>query len=257
MIKYELRPATKRRGPVKLVEHVMLSESTGFRSIYGFDATTAAIIIAANSTAGLDALPVYGHEVLIDFDDQYTAASELATWLKEHNINFHRFFSGGRSIHFHIKTELLTGVALPYRHKCWVKEVAPKADMTIYMKTGMFRLEGTYHVKYPGQRKKLLETFDGDLLTVPEPAQPFVRLSTESSRGSEEAAMWANKMEMRAVSEGTTGRNLHAFTMIKRMFEAGFSAKDAAGKVLEWNRNLCSPPLREIELIGLIRKVYR
>lgn len=256
MISYELRPQVRRSGKVRLVPHSELAAHTGFRSIYGFDETTAAIIRDANSTAGLDELPVYGHELLIDFDNQDRAAFELADRLRGRQIGFQRFHSGGRSIHFHIETQPLTGIDLPWRQKSWILENAPLADKSIYIKTGMFRLEGTYHVNYPGQCKKLLETYDGRPLTLPEAKPQPVRLSTISSRGCEEAALWVSKMGMIEIEAGTTGRNLHAFTLIKRCLEAGYSAVEAEERAAKWNADMCRPPLPEFEVLNLVRKVY-
>ena len=90
MIKYEVRPAVRRMGRVKLVSYNELDQHTGFRSMFGFDEDTVNLIKDNNSTAGLEGIPIYGDEVLIDFDDEYEAADELAETLREKGIGFRK-----------------------------------------------------------------------------------------------------------------------------------------------------------------------
>ena len=252
MIKYEIRASVRRNTQIRLVRASELSEYTGFRSVYGFDESVSDMIEYLGSTAGLDDFPVYSDVLLVDFDDEWKAADRLAEKLKRWGTGYKRYHSGGRSAHFHIPIRPLKGLDIPHRQKLWMEKHAPRADMSIYNKSSLFRLEGTYHRKYPGECKRLVEEFEGELLEIPKVRRKFIRHSDISTRSPEEAAIWVTRNEMSPAGEG--GRNRHCHMLLKRCIEAGYDEDIAAEKAFRWNYKYCSPPMDDGEVSQIIRK---
>ena len=154
----EWRPTVRRRGKIQLVPVDELYRYTGFRSVYAYNNEVYRHILDTNSTKGLHGSTVYSDMLLLDFDDCAPKALEFQGFLERNNINYQRFTSGNRSIHFHVElVEPMMGASVPWQQKRWVQQNAEGADISFYHPSGMYRLTGTYHIKNPGHKKCILD----------------------------------------------------------------------------------------------------
>jgi len=258
MIKYEVRGTVKRiKYPIKLVPAEELNNYTGFRSVYGYTSEACDFITSNGSTAGLDNFEVYADELLIDFDDAEEQADKLSFLLRKMNINFKRFCSGGRSSHFHINIVPISSTTTNFRQRNWVEKHAPGADMSVYAKSSIFRLEGTYHQSYPGQKKVLTDENGGDILDIPDEGVSYMPYHTNKTRTPEESLIWAKRLSVTHIESGTTGRNLNGSMILWRCREAGVADGDAETMLNEWNVNYCNPPLSDEQIDYIVRKIHR
>ncbi len=247
----EIRPAVRRRGPLHLVPAKERWEHTGFTSVYAFPAATAAKIREQRSTKGLAQCSVYSDCLFTDYDNEEGAAEEFGALLRDQGVGFTKWHSGGRSIHYHVGLKPMLGVGVPYSQRQWMAKHAPKADLAIYTHAGLYRLPGTYHFKYPGQRKKLLENNAGNDLEIP--LQPQISVTVDPGEGEEGYYRFLGKLlEFRVRSN----RHIHAYKICKAALSAGVEADRTRHLLFQWNQTNCHPPKDEWKLTKLLENVY-
>lgn len=254
---FELRKTTVRLGPVRLVSREELDISTGFRSVYCFGQDAVAHIKLTNSTAGLKGLDLYSNELLVDFDNQPEAALKFEQFLQ--NYNYSKWDSGGRSIHFHVAIEPMSGPTVPESHKEFMQQIAPLADMSIYKTSGMYRLPGTFHHKYRGNFKyKLYEQTNKPLLKIntikSSPTKLTPALPYDDSTDLRPYLLFQS---FKKVVEGTVGRNNHVFILAALCRDTGMASEEALELITSWNLSCCHPPLQTSGIIATINSAYR
>jgi hypothetical protein len=198
--------------------------------------------------------PVYSDLLLVDFDDQPEAAHAMAEALREYD--WVKFDSGGRSIHLHVRIEPMLGPWVPALQKAYMEQNFPKADLSIYRTSGIYRMAGTYHEKYPGRRKEIIETnITGKslILNVAIP-EPTVALPPKDDEDLQD--LLGNLLGMQ-IGKGTTGRNYHAFKIAKVANRLGLDSGSTERLVDIWNSTLCNPPLDENSIRAAIKSAYR
>jgi hypothetical protein len=218
------------------------------------------MIIDQNSTRGLASMPIYADEVLVDFDNNELAATKAIEWLTQRELGFTAWHSGGRSIHLHIPCEPMTGLGVSGIHKRFVMANMAGADLSFYHGAGMFRLPGTLHEANPGQYKKLLNIYEGKLLSlqmyIPDyEVSPKYSLRAESERSTEESEKMLTYLMFRQVTEG--GRNRHAYTIARTCTDLGYSYKKTREILDMWNETSCRPMLSESELYTTATSAFK
>lgn len=249
----EIRPAVQRRGKIKLVNLSERFDHTGFTSMYAYTASTAALIKAKNSTAGLTNIPVYSDLLFVDFDNQEEAATLFEKMLQTDQIKFEVYHSGGRSIHFHIYIYPMSGPNVPFSQRHWMEQHAPLADMSIYKHTGIYRLPNTYHNKYPGNKKRLLRSYEGELLKIENRPKISVALD-DDPKDKEYYSRRVGYLLTQEVGEG--GRHQHLLDLACSLRDAGQSEAMARFKLNLYNTDKCFPPKKPYELEKLLRWAY-
>jgi hypothetical protein len=251
----EIRTTVIRNGTPRLVPYKDKGKYTGFTSVYGFLEDAADQINRSGSTKNISRLPVYSDVLYVDFDNQDEAAKEMESMLRDRNISFSMYHSGGRSIHFHVDIEPMAGVNVPDSQKYWMQENAPLADMSIYRHTGMYRLPFTFHAKYPGKQKKLLGCNEGAKLKIEN--RPIVKVSmvdTDENMSAKEHYKILGRLLHMPAAEGD--RHRHALKIVTACKHSGESDDDARRLVGMWNKDACSPPKADWELDKIVRWVY-
>lgn len=156
--------------PPRYVPFEVLGQLRGFQSAFGVSKEQAAFNIRRGSTRGLK-FPVYCDVLLVDFDNQKTAADLFERRLNHEKAAYIRADSGGRSDHFHVAIVPIYGMDVPYSIKQWMAENAPGSDLSFYICGGNFRLFGTRHEK-TGRIKSVVKTERGGRLSIPIVAEP-------------------------------------------------------------------------------------
>lgn len=259
-IYYEVRIGKTRRREPALVLKDSLDYYRGFRSVYGFPDETAEIIRTQKSTRNLGSTLLYSDELLIDFDNNESAADAAGNWASAEGLDFSVWHSGGRSIHLHIAIVPMLGLAIPYKQKKFVEKFIPGADMSFYHAAGMFRLPGTFHEKNPGMSKQILAYSAGDALNLEESLGQFnfepryTRIQNHLVN-KESQEMILNYLMFKTVNEG--GRNQHAYNIARACMDLGYTFQKTKEIVAYWNSTACSPALQDMELVTTIRSAYQ
>ena len=253
-ILYEIRRQVTRGGrAILLVPKQDLHNYTGFRSIYGFGSDAQEYILTEQTTAGLAGHNFYSDELLVDFDDEWDAAEELAEDLMPYS--YQMYDTGGRSIHFHIPITPMYGADTPAIQREWMKLYYPRSDTGIYKSSGIYRLPDTYHHKKIGAKKVLIEDNQGDTLEIGDVRPKTVwhtALSPEEEREDIERAL--DNLLMMSIREG--GRNTRAFN-IMRLCKLTGETYDSTLRLLNlWNEQFCHPPLGTQELRATLHSVF-
>lgn len=254
-ILYEHR-TTKRRiyYPPKLVD--TLAGLTGFRSIYGFPADTAAMIADHNGTWGLEGMPLYSDQLLVDFDDAPEAAKAMGDWLLSEGYSHSAWDSGGRSVHYHISIEPMLGANIQLIQRAWMRKYWPAADTSIYMTSGMFRLPGTYHDKNPGQRKTMKYGVEGSPLQLDDVRSPELNVYTAGMPTEDDTS--ERILDMLILTPASSGnRNNHMFKIAATCYQLGMDYEEAIRTVEAWNTTLCIPRQSSLDITSTVRSAYR
>jgi hypothetical protein len=224
----EIRPGLKRSGKINLVPTNRVSFYRGFRSVYAFDDATRDLILDTNSTANLRGTAVYADTLFTDFDDHNPV--DFRDFLVKSGLGYSEWYSGGRSYHFHIRLHPLCEVWLPQACKTWVRQHAPTADLSFYSTSGMYRLPGTFHSKYPGQSKQCLNFYDGTSLVleapeIPSSTHPFV------GKVPGDTDFWVLLHYPKPPGQRTS----YIWLLGTTAAEAGIGLADACRNILVWN----------------------
>lgn len=220
----------------------------GYRSVYGFSEVSCAYFRDINAVKNSRGMVVYCDELLVDIDDDETAAAELYRTLCELEVSFSTWNSGGRSIHFHIPHEPVWSSDLPYSHKMFLRSLGARVDESIYQSGRIFRLPGTVHEK-TGNKKVKLDEKDGKLLIVPiipTPQSSMMHLGVADGDGLGEFAILLNRLVTNPPGNGERNRKLYSSAC--SLYSCGFSS-DFVNEFLEKvNDELMDEPLEEAEL---------
>lgn len=232
----EIRATVRRVGRPKLVPLADVGNYRGFRSAFAFDRETVEDITEAGSTAGLARRAVFADTLFMDFDGHDPA--DFRAWLAGSGLAHEEWHSGGRSIHFHVALEPVFDAWVPAACKAWVKERAPTADVSFYHPAGMYRLPGTYHAKYPGKYKKLLNSCPGRRLALGAASAP---VRAPVPRSANEAEFYL--LLTQRVRQGR--RRPHLWLLATTGLELGMPFDVVLEHAHWWNREFCDPPHAE------------
>lgn len=256
MILYEHRGSKQRMNhEVRLVDREELENLVGYRSLYGFSPEAVEQIRQNKGTYNLNGFEFYSDELLVDFDNAPEAAEKMEDDLR--GYSYTKYDSGGRSIHFHIPIEPMHSAAVPLIQRQWMKHFYPEADESIYKTSGMFRLDGTYHEKNPGKRKRLLDARLGDMLVLgPVPGMEIPIPIWSGEAGDPE--MLSKNLDKLLLQEGKPGsRNQHTFKIAATCRDLGEPYQYTIELAKQWNRLMCSPPLSSVEVETTVYSAYR
>lgn len=256
MILYEHRVSQRRSGRPSLVAQDDLHELRGFQSVFGFPQATADFIERTGRTAGLDKLPLFCDTLFLDFDDKPESEKAALDWLRQNECQYKLYHTGGRGQHVHIPIRPIEGLSTLSSIKDFVEKTFPGADLSIYKTSGIYRLPGTFHEKYPGRRKELVALGGTRLLEVPEvqPATPVLRYSADSEGSQEDQTELAMAL-MRRAEEGS--RNVVMYTLARRAREAGLDYFETMALAAQYNDLQICPPLDSKEVLTSIISAFR
>ena len=250
----EIRASVVRAGPPRLVPYAERYNHTGFTSMYGYTQAAAEYIRQSSGTRGMKEFPIYSDTLFVDFDNEEEAADDFRGLVESLGHSFEMYHSGGRSIHFHIPIEPMFGQGVPDSQKYWMEQAAPAADMSIYRHAGLYRLPGTYHAKYPGQKKHLLYSSDGSILRIENRPQGQVVFEEEGPKDEAYFHDILGKLLHMRASEGD--RHKHAYKITMACRTSGKDEHYTRRLLGMWNRERCLPPKPDWELEKLINWVY-
>lgn len=247
----EIRATVRRTGPPILVPLEDVDNYTGFRSVYAYDRTVAQEIQAQGNTFNLRGKEVYSDCLLMDFDG--ADPINFREFLKREGIGYEEWHSGGRSVHIHIPIVPVFGDWVPAAQKAWVKEhCTDRADVSFYHPAGQFRLPRTFHFKYPGRCKMLIESHPGRVLEIakPEPKKRAHAATMLDGATREDFFMLATEHK----DEG--GRRPHIWKMCVAGIEAGMDEYDVLDHIRWWNTRFCAPPHADAVLIKQLEQAF-
>jgi hypothetical protein len=249
----EIRPTLKRIGPPVFVPIDRVYEYQGFRSIFGIKDLAAAKCKQEGSTAGLTDDDLYCDTLFLDFDNDTTAEDKARDALLDKKVKFSEYTTGGRGRHFHVPIRVLTSGSITSDVKGFVRDNFPGADLSIYKTSGIIRLPGTYHEKYPGRKKELIKTVRGGLLEIKQNDElyPMPKVVREVEENSTEALFSAL---FRPIKEG--GRNTKIFILGCLAKESGLPFDEALNMALKYNMTQVWPPLPDNEILATIRSSF-
>lgn len=150
--------------------------TVGFSSLYGVAAAEAAAIESAGTVAGFKGV-VWSERLWIDVDS-YAEADLVEAKLKEMNLDFVAYDSGGRGAHFGVLRPTLPSHLLPAQDKRWVQQHFAGADTSIYTHLHLFRVDGTVH-ETSGRNKRLVFEHRGEQLILPALEKAVVDTTTQ------------------------------------------------------------------------------
>lgn len=254
----EHRPQVRRQGKIKLIPVDQLADKYGFRSVYAYDEDTKNRISAANSTKGLHGCDLYSDTLLMDFDNCGEDAIKFQNDLLLKQISHQMFDSGNRSIHFHIPLEKpMIGPQIYQIQKAWVIQHAPTADISFYQPAGMYRLDGTYHVKNPGHRKFCLADVKYKTkLDLQEYQSDTDRKLPKMVILDDVSEYYSLLSHLLTTRQGEGGRNFHVWKIVKTCHQIGWDADKAYSEAMFWNQHKADPSLPESEIMQTVRGVY-
>tara|TARA_R110002126_G_scaffold42101_1_gene121985 strand:+ start:9242 stop:9838 length:597 start_codon:yes stop_codon:yes gene_type:complete len=105
----------------------------------------------------------------MDCDHGDKGMLEISGKLQALGLRHYIYDSGGKGYHIYVPlTERMTGVHVPYSHRCWVKDMGfgDLADKGIYQTGHLIAAPGRVHTK-TGRKKVFLKEVPGDYLTIP------------------------------------------------------------------------------------------
>lgn len=247
MIKYLYTPTVRRFGAPVLVEDVKGRQ--GFQSVFGYPEQTTLVIQKQGNTKGISHLPVYCDTIFVDFDDNPGAAGAFCAWLDVEQIAYEEFTSGNRSYHYHIPADPCTGAWVPRAVYEFAAKYADGCDLSIYRHTGLFRIEGTWHEKNPGQLKARTKTGAGRSIKLEEPKNWMPQLSTDD-RGVPIGVITSKKVD-------SGGRRCYVYHIGHVCYKRNIPQERALQIALEWNNNNAIPPLDPEIVWQKIEEAYR
>lgn len=235
--------------------HVSALDGTGFGSLYLVTKETARAITQTGTTQKFAGC-VWSGRLWVDVDS-YEKAKEVELRLKEMELNFVMFDSGGKGMHFGVLRQTQPSHLLPLLDKSWVKAHIPEADCSIYTHLHLFRLPGTLH-QVTGRPKELVASFQGKSIDV-ESWKRRVRESDEVQRTFTPTAGKSvfESLRIMANTVPTTMGERH-YTMLKAAYglrDVGVDSYVTRWWVGEINK-MCEAPKEEWELNKLVDSVY-
>lgn len=246
-VKYLYTATVKRFGAPVLVEDVKGRQ--GFQSVFGFPHETTLVIQKQGNTKDISHLPVYCDTLFIDFDDNPEAAGAFCAWLDIEGIAYEEFNSGNRSYHYHIPVEPVVGSWVPRSAYELARKHAAGCDLSIYRHTGLFRIEGTWHEKQPGQLKARTKKGEGRRLVLKKPEQWTAR------KAADDAGIPLGVITSKIVDTG--GRRCYIYTIGSVCYKRNISQEHALEIALDWNARNAKPPLDPETVWLKIEEAYK
>lgn len=225
--------------------------STGFATVYLYDKSAIDFINKYSAIKGYAATNpvVYSEVFYVDFDDCEEEARNFYKYLVNEGIWFKVYNSGGRSIHFHIRRVEQHSSNLPYSDRKWIESIAPKADMSLYQATRVFRMEGTLHHR-TGKKKVLIEEVKGRPLEVPILIKPSY--TYESSDTTNYKRVFDDSIIYQSIMGFVAGsREQNIFQVITHLKEYGMS-KEFIEEFVRCVNAQCLPEIEEDKLDYLL-----
>lgn len=249
----EVRQTQRRLGAPVLVPLEEVRKHTGFRSVYCYDEVVAQHIQDSRSTRDLRGVLVHSDTLFLDFDN--VDNTYFRDFLIRQGIGFELYDSGNRSMHYHIPITPMAGITVPAAQKAWVKQHAPDADMSFYHPSGQYRLPRTYHAK-TGKPKILVQSYSGQLLSIPEYRASNVPVAFRTEGGSRESLIM-----LLVTRKGEGGRRPHIFQLATCAAELGMDFEETLEHLRWWNSHRCDSPHEEAVLqqqaVGAYRYISR
>lgn len=246
----EIRPAVRRSGPPRMVALDEVSNHSGFRTIVAYDDVVAGIIMKQGGTQNLRGFPVYADTLFLDFDDH--DPTEFRDWLKQSGLAYTEWDSGNRSFHYHIPLVPIYATWVTAAMKIWIKEHAPKADISFVHNAGVYRLPGTFHSKNAGRCKVQIASGEGKPLTLERPPIAVMSFDTGDAEGSIEDFFC---LLLQHKSEGH--RAPHLFKMAITGAEAGLPYEETLSHLRWWNEKMTTIPRDDLTVQKQCESAYR
>ena len=263
---YEYRKTVRRRRDPDLREYADIQGQQGFISLYGYDEEAVDYIRTNKATYGLDRFPLYADMLYIDVDDDPQSVEKAKKKLIDLGVEFRMFMSGSpNSAHFHIPTKPMKKLGLNKIHLQWVEEhIGIKrggkagAD-NIYKASGIIRIEGTWHCKFPGERKVEIFSNKGSILDLTnystKVTSSYSPAFVSRARDIDELTSLFGSMLFTEISDGERNNTIHRLAKLAR--DIGMSYDETFDKLYTYNRLMVYPPLQPKEFEANIRAAYR
>lgn len=227
----------------------------GFSSLYAVTEADAKAIEQAGTAAGFRGT-VYNTHLWLDVDT-YEQADIVERRLREMELAFVAFDSGGKGAHFGINrsNDEQPSHLLPAKDKAFVKLMFPEADTSIYTHLHPFRLPGTVHEK-TGRKKELITQAAGLLLLLPELGREDLYTPSEPSNLGAISVFDCYKVMANTTPEYNGRRH-------EKLVRLAYALKQEAGVQQEYahwwlmQTNLMfEEPKSEEEISNIIRHVF-
>lgn len=227
---------------------------SGYTSLYSVTKDTAEAIKQAGTTTSFKGV-VWSERLWIDVDS-YEEADRVEEGLRELNVDFIAYDSGGRGAHFGILRITEPSHLLPQQDKAWVEKWFPEADRSIYTHLHPFRLPGTIHEK-TGRRKAVVCDVRGSAITLPPFKREAVQVSTPSSSEGRRKSIFNYIRVMREMKPSSNGERHYSLVRLVYALRDDVKASRAEATYWceEWNRLLSDPKSPE-ELAKVIGSIY-
>lgn len=258
-ILYEYRRSAIRRGSPKLVPKEQLRGEQGFRSLYGYTPEVTGLICERKGTFGLAGQTLFANDLIIDIDDNIEEVEQAKADLIRLGYTFSMYMSGSPdSAHFHLPCVPQLAEGLNSIHLQWVTEHIKGFD-NIYKPSGIIRLIGTYHTKYPGERKREVFNFNGELLDLTDYS---TRIQYKLPSFTAKEVVDRDKLESifnqcLFTRDYSISRNGMIFKLACLAKDISYSLDETLEKLDIYNNIMVDPPLKGQEVMAVVRSVFR
>ena len=258
-ILYEYRPSQRRRGRPVLLPPTNIIGKQGFISVYGFDNNVSEEITTKGGTYDLGERNLYSDILYIDIDNDKHTTIKVKDKLISMEISFKLYSSGSPdSYHFHIPIVPMYGVHIFTTQKSWVKQNFPDVDLSIYKPSGIIRIEGSYHSKYPGKQKELIFEYKNKKLNIKDKLINEVNIPVKPVKSSLSYTELENVLDNLIMTEAEEGnRNNEIYKRAFLFCYLGRDLQEAIKELTEWNISFCYPSVTNRELLTTIKSAYR
>ena len=253
-----VKQPNKRAGNMVPAEVLATSAShrnAGFRTVYGFYESDAALIRATGSSSGLAYYTPCSDSIIIDLDDGEKTLPILLDRILARGLRCEVWSSGGKGFHLVLSHALICDKRLPYSHLRYVEELTTglKFDDTLYRASSLISLPGRLHNKTK-RKKCLIEIWEGEnvvfeLFDKPEKTSPLgddVTMLTE-------AISHLQDLSVRQPREGN--RHNRLWLCAKCFQEAGISRETSEELLIAVNAQWENPK-DEAEVKEAVRQAY-
>ena len=253
-----VKQPNKRAGNMVSAEVLATSalhRNAGFRTVYGFSETDAALIRATNSSAGLAYYTPCSDNLIIDLDDGDKTLPILLDRILSRGLRCEVWSSGGKGYHLVLLHALICDKRLPYSHARYVEALATglKFDDTLYRPSSLISLPGRLHNK-TRRKKRLNEVWEGEtnMQELFEKPEKSAQLGDDMTMLTE-AISHLQDLSVRQPREGQ--RHNRLWLCAKCFSEAGVS-KETAEELLIGVNAQWENPKAETEVVEAVRQAY-
>jgi len=223
----------------------VLGQVTGYRSHYLFDETDALAIRATGCSQGFSQYIVSADQVIIDLDDGDASVVALEARINALGYGYELWESGGKGWHFVLFHELIRSADLPFSHRCFVLDLAPTADLSLYRHSSLISLPGRKHPK-TGRKKKLIRKKEGSLVTFAMKQNPIPEFKLKAGGGLSLTVAGLNNFATMALIEPQLGnRHTKIWSASKQLADAGWEFDTVLGLACEVNNTWKTPKSNE------------